>query len=87
MLDPNVLKLQELASKMNITRQGRKPLEPHQRKVLISLALPGWMLVFMDTLPGNRSQIIEAALYSTYQITLAEVAEYKALHEASYKGK
>jgi len=47
---------------------GRKPAAPHLKKMPISVALPQWLLDWMDTRPESRAVLIEEALRKRHKI-------------------
>lgn len=47
---------------------GRKRMAPEEKKKLISLTLPNWLLQWMATQDASRSALIEKAMTAQYKI-------------------
>ena len=47
---------------------GRKPAAPHLKKTPIAVALPQWLLDWMDTQAESRAVLIEEALRKRHKI-------------------
>ena len=45
-----------------------KPTAPHLKKMPIAVALPQWLLDWMDTQPESRAVLIEEALRKRHKI-------------------
>jgi hypothetical protein len=47
---------------------GRPPIPEELKKVQIGLALPRWLIGWLDTKPESRAQVIEDALCKVHKI-------------------
>lgn len=52
---------------------GRPPIAPELKKVQIGLALPRWLINWLDTRPESRAQMIEDALCRAHKIKAPKV--------------
>jgi hypothetical protein len=47
---------------------GRPPIPEHLKKVQIGVALPRWLIQWLDVQDGSRARVIEDALRRQHQI-------------------
>ena len=47
---------------------GRKPADPHLVRVPVPLRLPRWLVEWIDSQPGTRADVIEAALLKAHKL-------------------
>ncbi len=47
---------------------GRKPLPPLMKKTPRTVKLPEWLWQWIDSQPGNRPELIEAAIREKHKI-------------------
>lgn len=47
---------------------GRKPAAAHLARVSVPLRLPAWLVEWIDTQPGPRAALIEAALLKAHKL-------------------
>lgn|GEM_PF-1231882 len=47
---------------------GRKPTDPQFVRVPVPLRLPTWLVEWIDTQPGTRADLIEAALLKAHKL-------------------
>ena len=47
---------------------GRKVHPQHLKRIGVPLRLPAWLVQWIDTLPGTRAAVIEAALLKAHKL-------------------
>ena len=47
---------------------GRKPADPHLERDAVPLRLPAWLVEWIDSQPGTRAELIEAAVLKAHKL-------------------
>jgi hypothetical protein len=47
---------------------GRPPAPPGLRRVNVPLRLPSWLVEWIDSQPGTRAELIEAAVLKAHKL-------------------
>jgi hypothetical protein len=54
--------------KQSKPKRGRPPLTPDQRRELLNVRLPRWLIDWIDTREESRAELVEGALKTQYRL-------------------